>query len=320
MQLYGIADNLWAVIAAQVAFATPYAILVLQQSAKLLPLELDEAARVDGASAVQVYWRIYVPLLAPALAAVGTFALLLAWNDYLYQYLLLSSSDELDRGGGLAEYLDSDEEPWNDLMAAAILYALPPIVIFYGLRRYMAAGLTSGCPEGVVCHDPLAPATAGKVFEPAGRAAYSSEREQNAGAVMPGPGAAGKEMAMTVPKRIDAIKGIDDVGAGRRKRPPCRCATSTRQFRSSRAERPYDQRNGCCSRPSSGFARTVAMEILAGRFSRLGVRLGDRLSGPVHFRIFRVRRLSRLLWFVDGQQARPCSLNCSTTRSIRKRS
>jgi multiple sugar transport system permease protein len=148
MQLYGFADNLWAVIAAQVAFATPYAILVLQQSAKLLPLELDEAARVDGASAMQVYRRIYVPLLAPALAAVGTFALLLAWNDYLYQYLLLSSSENATLAVGIAEYLDSDEEPWNDLMAAAILYALPPIVIFYGLRRYMAAGLTLGALKG----------------------------------------------------------------------------------------------------------------------------------------------------------------------------
>ncbi len=149
MQLYGFADNLWAVIAAQVAFATPYAILVLRQNAKLLPLELDEAARVDGASAAQIYWRIYLPLLAPGLAAVGTFALLLAWNDYLYQYLLLpSDSENTTLAIGLAEYLDSDEEPWNDLMAAAILYALPPIVIFYGLRRYMAAGLTLGALKG----------------------------------------------------------------------------------------------------------------------------------------------------------------------------
>lgn len=148
MQFYGFSDSLWAVIAAQVAFATPYAILVLQQSAKLLPLELDEAARVDGASAAQIYWRIYMPLLAPALAAVGTFALLIAWNDYLYQYLLLSSPENTTVAVGLAEYLDNDEEPWNDLMAAAILYALPPLVIFYGLRRYMAAGLTLGALKG----------------------------------------------------------------------------------------------------------------------------------------------------------------------------
>ena len=148
MQLYGFSDSLWAVIAAQIAFTAPYAVLVLQQNAKLLPIELDEAARVDGASAGQVYWHIYVPLLAPALAAVGTFALLIAWNDYLYQYLLLSSPENTTVAVGLAEYLDADEEPWNDLMAAAILYALPPIVIFYGLRRYMAAGLTLGALKG----------------------------------------------------------------------------------------------------------------------------------------------------------------------------
>jgi multiple sugar transport system permease protein len=148
MQLYGFTDNLWAVIAAQVTFATPYALLVLLYCAKLLPLELDEAARVDGASALQVFLRIYLPLMAPALAAVGTYALLLAWNEYLYQYLLLSSPENATVAVGLAEYLDSDEEPWNDLMAVAILYAVPPLLIFFGLRRYMAAGLTVGALKG----------------------------------------------------------------------------------------------------------------------------------------------------------------------------
>ena len=92
MAIYGLSNTLWAVIAANVTFATPYAILILHQYAKLIPLELDEAARVDGASPVQVYRRIYLPLMAPALAAVATFALLLAWNEYLYQYVLLSST------------------------------------------------------------------------------------------------------------------------------------------------------------------------------------------------------------------------------------
>ena len=57
----------------------------------MLPVELDDAARIDGASAVQVYLRIYLPLMVPALAAVGRLALLLAWNDYFYQFVLLSS-------------------------------------------------------------------------------------------------------------------------------------------------------------------------------------------------------------------------------------
>ena len=70
MHSYGLSDNLWAVIAAQVTFATPFAILMLQLYARLIPFELDDAARVDGASFVQVYLRIYLPLMAPALAVV----------------------------------------------------------------------------------------------------------------------------------------------------------------------------------------------------------------------------------------------------------
>ena len=82
MHSYGLSDNLWAVIAAQVTFATPFAILMLQLYARLIPFELDDAARVDGASFVQVYRRIYLPLMAPALAVVAIYALMLAWNDY----------------------------------------------------------------------------------------------------------------------------------------------------------------------------------------------------------------------------------------------
>ncbi len=141
---YGLSNTLWAIIAVNVTFATPYAILILRQYAALIPIELDEAARVDGASPVQVYRRVYLPLMAPALAAVGTFALLLAWNEYLYQYLLLSSTRNMTVAVAIAQFFNSDEAPWNYMMAAALIYSLPPIVIFYALRRYMATGLTRG--------------------------------------------------------------------------------------------------------------------------------------------------------------------------------
>jgi len=141
---YGLSNTLWAIIAVNVTFATPYAILILRQYAALIPIELDEAARVDGASPVQVYRRIYLPLMAPALAAVGTFALLLAWNEYLYQYVLLSSTRNMTVAIAIAQFFNSDEAPWNYMMATALIYSLPPIVIFYALRRYMAAGLTRG--------------------------------------------------------------------------------------------------------------------------------------------------------------------------------
>lgn len=144
MHQYGLTDSIWAVIAAMVTFATPYAILILHQYGKLIPMELDESARVDGASPLQVYLRIYLPLMAPALVAVGVYALLLAWNEYIYQYLLLSSSRSMTVAVAIDQFFDSDEAPWNYMMAIAIIYSLPPIAVYFGLRRYMVAGLTAG--------------------------------------------------------------------------------------------------------------------------------------------------------------------------------
>ena len=148
MQKYGLANDLWSVIAAEVTFATPYAIFIFQQYGASIPIELDEAARIDGASPVQVYLHIYLPLMAPALVAVGTYALLLAWNEYLYQFLLLSSKKNMTVPVALAQFLNSDEAPWNYMMATAIVYSLPPVAIYYAFRRRMTAGLTMGGVKG----------------------------------------------------------------------------------------------------------------------------------------------------------------------------
>jgi multiple sugar transport system permease protein len=148
MHKYGLSDSLWAVIAAEVTFATPYAILILHQYGKLIPMELDESAKIDGATPFQVYLRVYVPLMAPALVAVGVYALLLAWNEYIYQYLLLSSTRNMTVAVAINQFFDSDEAPWNYMMAIAMIYSLPPIAIYFALRRYMVAGLTMGGIKG----------------------------------------------------------------------------------------------------------------------------------------------------------------------------
>ncbi len=148
MQVYGLSNNLWSVIAAMVTFATPYSIFIFSQYGKSIPLELDESARIDGANPIQIYVRIYLPLMAPALVAVGTYALLLAWNEYFYQFLLLSTPRSMTVAVALAQFLNSDKSPWNYMMATAIIYALPPMILYYGFRRYMTAGLTMGGVKG----------------------------------------------------------------------------------------------------------------------------------------------------------------------------
>jgi multiple sugar transport system permease protein len=148
MQIYGLSNHLTSVILALTTFATPYAIFIFSQYGKSIPMELDESARIDGANPFQIYIRIYLPLMAPALVAVGTYALLLAWNEYLYNFLLLSTPESMTVAVALAQFLNSDESPWNFMMATAIIYAMPPIILYYGFRRYMAAGLTMGGVKG----------------------------------------------------------------------------------------------------------------------------------------------------------------------------
>ena len=148
MQNYGLHNNLWSVIAAMVTFATPYAMFIFQQYGRSIPMELDESARIDGASPMQIYFKIYLPLMAPALVAVGTYALLLAWNEFLYQFLLLSDKRSMTVPVALAAFLNSDEAPWNYMMATAMVYAVLPVAVYYLVRGRMTAGLTMGGVKG----------------------------------------------------------------------------------------------------------------------------------------------------------------------------
>jgi multiple sugar transport system permease protein len=86
--------------------------------------------------------------MAPALVAVGVYALLLAWNEYLYQYLLVLSMDSATVAVVINQFFNSDEAPWNYMMAIAIVYSLPPIVVYFALRRFMVAGLAMGGVKG----------------------------------------------------------------------------------------------------------------------------------------------------------------------------
>ena len=144
MGLYGLLNNQWALILAMVTIATPYSIWVLKQSSDQLPVELDEAAIMDGASPMQLFRLVYIPLMAPALVAIGTYALLLAWNEYLYAFLLLSRDTDVTLPVGLSNFLSADDSPWELLMTTGLIYALPPAAIYYVFRRYMASGLTAG--------------------------------------------------------------------------------------------------------------------------------------------------------------------------------
>ena len=144
MGIYGMLDTRWAMIIAMVTLASPYAIWVLKQASDRLPQELDEAAIMDGATAWQLFRLVYLPLMVPSLVAVGTYAVLLAWNEYLYAFLLMSNEREVPLAVALGLFMSADDSPWELLMTTGLIYALPPAAIYYAFKRYMVSGLTAG--------------------------------------------------------------------------------------------------------------------------------------------------------------------------------
>ncbi len=144
MGVYGLLNHQSALILAMVTIASPYCIWVLKQASDKLPWELDEAARMDGATPLQLFRLVYLPLMVPSLVAVGTYALLLAWNEYLYAFLLLSKDTDVTLAVALGNFLSADDSPWELLMATGFIYALPPAAIYYAFKRYMVSGITAG--------------------------------------------------------------------------------------------------------------------------------------------------------------------------------
>ncbi|MEI8145528.1 MAG: carbohydrate ABC transporter permease [Alphaproteobacteria bacterium] len=144
MGIYGLLNSQFALILAMVALASPYAIWVLKQASDKLPVELNEAAIIDGASVPQIFRMVYLPLMMPSIVAIGIYSLLLAWNEYLYAFLLLANESQVPLSVALGTFLGADDSPWNVLMATGFVYALPPVAIYYTFRKYMVSGLTAG--------------------------------------------------------------------------------------------------------------------------------------------------------------------------------
>ena len=148
MVTYRLLGSQWALILAAVTFATPYAIWIIQQNSDTVPLELDEAARIDGATPLQLFRLVYVPLLVPTIVAVGAFSLMLAWNEYLYAFLLLSDEKVIPMPVVMGHFLNDDSPPWPLLMATGMLYSLPPAVLYLVARQFMRTGMLSGGVKG----------------------------------------------------------------------------------------------------------------------------------------------------------------------------
>ena len=116
---------------------------MLRQFLLGIPKELDEAARIDGANAFQIYWRIYLPLMKPALILVAIFNILNTWNDYLGPLIFLNDQSKYTLTLGLAQFKGVFGVDTTAIMAITTLICIPPVLIFFIAQKHIVEGVSS---------------------------------------------------------------------------------------------------------------------------------------------------------------------------------
>jgi multiple sugar transport system permease protein len=149
MQYLGWVDTLWPLIVPSIF--TPWGTFLMRQFMTTLPKELEDAARVDGASFFTVYWMIILPLTKPALATLGIFTFLGSWNNFLWPLIVISSLNLKTIPLGLVAFQarQAIKTPWELIMAAATFSILPILIVFiFGQKYYVRGIVTSGIKGG----------------------------------------------------------------------------------------------------------------------------------------------------------------------------
>jgi multiple sugar transport system permease protein len=133
-----------ALVLANTSFALPLIIWLLAGFIREIPEELEQAAFLDGASRLQVFRWVLLPLVAPGLASAALLTFLFSWNEFLFAYTFTATEASRTVPVALALFPGVFEVPWGDIAAASILASLPPVLIVVGLQRYLVRGLLAG--------------------------------------------------------------------------------------------------------------------------------------------------------------------------------
>ncbi|OWW04036.1 sugar ABC transporter permease [Rhizobium sp. R72] len=144
----GLYDTYYALIIFHIAFQTGFATLFMRNFIAALPDELFQAARAEGASALQTLVHVVVPLVRPALAALAILTFTFVWNDYFWAIVLTQSEAVKPVTAGLNNLRGEWVSSWNLVAAATIMVAIPPVAMFFLMQRHFIAGLTVGAVKG----------------------------------------------------------------------------------------------------------------------------------------------------------------------------
>ncbi len=143
----GLRDTLPGLLIVYPATTIPVALYMLRSYFQTLPADLEEAGMIDGCSRLSVIWRITLPLSLPALASVGLYIFMIAWNEFLFAFMFSDNPDIYTLSRGMVA-LNSQEVPRQFLMAGAVIVTVPIMLIFFFFEKYLVGGLTAGGVKG----------------------------------------------------------------------------------------------------------------------------------------------------------------------------
>jgi multiple sugar transport system permease protein len=141
VQHLGLVDSLGGLIAPNLV--TPFGIFLLRQFFRTLPVDLEEAARIDGCTRLGVLFRVVLPLSLPALATLGIVTFLWTWNDFLWPLIVITSTDQSTVQLGLASFQGAHVTKWNLLMAGNVMALAPMLIVFVGAQRWFVRSLAT---------------------------------------------------------------------------------------------------------------------------------------------------------------------------------
>lgn len=140
----GMMNNRLGLVIVYLSFSVPYAVWLLVGFFQTVPLEIEEAARVDGANKLMVFGEVVLPIVAPGIVAVAIYTFINAWNEFLYSLILMNSSSKMTVAVALKSLEGQEVLDWGVMMAASALVVIPSVVFFMLIQKKIAGGLAAG--------------------------------------------------------------------------------------------------------------------------------------------------------------------------------
>jgi N,N'-diacetylchitobiose transport system permease protein len=144
----GLLNTLLGLTCVYVAFSLPFAVWTLRGFVAAVPVELEEAAYVDGASWARMFWSVLLPLVAPGLVATSVFSFITAWNEFIFALTFMSDDDKYTVAVGLRRFFGEYGTDWGAVMAGSTLITIPVMVFFVLVQRRLTSGLVAGAVKG----------------------------------------------------------------------------------------------------------------------------------------------------------------------------